>query len=191
MVWATLGRLMWSPVRQGENAAQTIVRVIGNLLRWVIGLPIVVGLIGWGVFSFHSWWSERPYRLTGLEGVEIGMTPTEVTLIKGAPRTSVPEQRDDGSWSQGMFFGEQLVIFSGESEDALRVYRICLTEPRYYDRVIGVAGSDTEAEVIRHLGQPDSVSINDDGLRKQSSFERYNLMIVFEKARADTICVGT
>lgn len=125
-----LGRLLWSPVRASENWAQTLVRVAGNFLRWVIGLPIVVGLLGWGVFSFNSWWKDRPYRLTGLEGVEIGMTPTEVTLIKGAPSSNDPAAIEDSSWSQLMFFNDLLVILRGESQDQLRVSRVCLTEPR-------------------------------------------------------------
>ena len=89
-----------------------------------------------------------------------------------------------------MFFGELLVILSGSSQDALRVSRVCQTNPRYYDKVIGVSGSDTEADVIRHLGQPHSVSIDDDGLSKRSFFERYNLMLQFEQARVVAICAG-
>ncbi|MBY9067624.1 hypothetical protein K1X12_11995 [Hyphomonas sp. WL0036] len=266
----SLGRFFWSPVRPSENWAQTLVRVAGNLLRWVIGLPIVAGLIGWGVFSFHSWWSDRPYRLTGLEGVEIGMTPTEVTLIKGAPQlnsftrkdplgpanyfdqfdeadperdplitktnedhytvnrnTGEVRKRDnlgtfrkirsainaDGdilinegagwvplpssavekhqeSSIEVMRFDDLAVFFDRDSEGSWHVFRICLTAPRYYDKVIGVSGSDTEAQVVRHLGQPDSVSVDDDGLGKRSSFERYNLLVRFEKARVAGICAG-
>ena len=250
------GRLLWSPVRPSENWAQTLVRVAGNLLRWVIGLPIVVGLLGWGVFSLHSWWSDRPYRLTGLEGVEIGMTPTEVTLIKGAPKYITPilaEVAFDeikpaleeewtppdppneeigavaGVWTppsiiegpdgqefwfpsgtpdevisatireyyQGvvaiemMSFDDIEVYFDRSSEGASLIARICLTQLAYSDGVIGIAGMNTEAEVIRHLGQPDSVSINDDGLSKWSSFERYNLTVRFKKARVYDICAGT
>lgn len=243
------GRLLWSPVRPSENWAQTLVRVAGNLLRWVIGLPIVVGLLGWGVFSLHSWWSDRPYRLTGLQGVEIGMTPTEVTLIKGAPKYIIPilaavafddikpPQEEDwrpplpegfmhireGSDGQEFLFPDGTpeevmdatirkhyqnaaaidemrfenpldaieVHFDRGSEGASQVSLICLTEPQRFHRVIGVSGSDTEEEVIRHLGQPDSVEIDDNGLSKWSSFERYNLFVRFEKARVVGICVGT
>lgn len=234
------GRLLWSPVRPSENWAQTLVRVAGNLLRWVIGLPILVGLLGWGVFSFHNWWKDRPYRLTGLEGVEIGMTPTEVTLIKGAPKYIIPilaevafaeikftpekrarlaemklelfelkRQRAAMSTAQEapapaalaappppgadelMSFDDVEVYFDRSSEGASQVARICLSQLAYSNGVIGIAGTNTEAEVIRHLGQPDSVSINDDGLSKWSSFERYNLTVWFKKARVYDICVGT
>jgi hypothetical protein len=110
------------------------------------------------------------------------MTPTEVTLIKGAP--------DDGSWSQGMFFGDLLVILSGRSQEQLRVSRICQTDPRPYHNVIGVSGSEAEADVIRHLGQPDTVRVDEDGLAKRSFFDRYNIVIGFERARVTVICVG-
>lgn len=250
-MWNAVEKLLWSPMRPAENWAQTLVRVAGNLLRWIIGLPIAVGLIGWGFFTFHSWWSDRPYRLNGLEGVEIGMTTTEVTLIKGAPelrrstgrdlfdpeageylvnwQTGEVRKRSDGdSWNpvasarnkttgeilidegagwvpvpasmatkeekstdELMRFDDLVVFLGGGSEESRRVYRVCLSAPRSYDRVIGVSGSDTEAEVTSHLGQPDSVKIDDDGLGKRSSFERYNLMIRFEKARVVGICVGT
>lgn len=247
-----LRTLFWTPLRPAENWAQTLVRVAGNLLRWIIGLPVVVGLIGWGVFSLYNWWADRPYHLTGLEGVEIGMTMTDVTLLKGAPTSSTnrfqqyvtprppadtqfvtQRERTSQALPQGMpeeereerrrqllarrtelladqtmtnwwenspivpqeramtFGGGLLVTFSGMSEDAWRVSRVCQTNPNYWEKLIGVSRGDAEADVTRHLGQPDSIRIDDDGLSKLSFFEDYNLTIRFERARVVGYCVGT
>lgn len=185
-----MGKLLWSPIRPGENWAQTLVRVAGNLLRWIIGLPIVVGLLIWGGVAGYGWWSDRPHRISELEGIAIGMTPTDVTLIKGAPRSSGPEERNDGSWVEGMFFDDLLVLLKGPSKDKITVFRVCDTKPKYYDKVLGISGSDSERSVIRHLGEPDEVVIDDDKLGKASHFDRYNLMIRFKKAQVEAICVG-
>ena len=187
----SLGRLLWSPVRASENWAQTLVRVVGNLLRWIIGLPLLIGLAAWGASSIDSWMSDRPRHISELEGIDIGMTPTEVTLVKGAPSTDGPMKADDNSWKQAMVFDDLLVLFKGSSEEALRVSRVCLTAPRAYQEVIGVGGADSEKDVVRHLGQPDSEKIDADGLGKQSYFDQYNLMLRFEKAQVSGICVGT
>lgn len=284
-MWATLGRLMWSPLRQNENAAQTLVRVTGNLLRWIVGLPFILGLIAFAGFSFNQWWQDRPYRLTGLEGIEIGMTPTEVTLIKGAPQlntligkdlpngaqsvqtpettprdsytnqssaaaqaepsasgsyaeyraerearrqqanaaetnrfaryrdpqgveaerarrrfattsTAEPQTDFDGQGFSGdyeievMRFDELTVFFIRRPGTSFRVLRVCAWAPRPWDSVIGVSGADTEEQVIRHLGQPDAVRVDDAGLSKWSSFDRYNLDVQFEKALVKSVCVG-
>jgi hypothetical protein len=90
-----------------------------------------------------------------------------------------------------MRFDDVQVYFDRSSEGASQVARICLSQLAYSDGVIGIAGMNTEAEVIRRLGQPDSVSVNDDGLFKWSYFGRYNLVVRFEKARVVGICVGT
>jgi hypothetical protein len=191
MAWNTVGRLLWSPIRPGENWAQTLVRVAGNLLRWIIGLPVIALLLLWSWFSYSNWSNNRPYWVDEFKGVKIGMTPTDVTLAKGAPdSTSEPKQREDGSWSKGMFFGHLYIFLDGPSEEKLTVYRVCESQPSYFDEVLGISGSDSEKSVIDRLGKPDQETIDDDELGKSAFFYRYNLMLRLSKAQVDGICVG-
>ena len=135
--------------------------------------------------------SIKPGEVHGLEGIEIGMSPTDVTLIMGSPKTNGPTLQDDGLWQQAMAFDDLFVLFRGSSDSSLTVYRVCLDHPRYYKGVIGVSGADAEDHVIRRLGKPDKVIVADDGLSKFSYYEKYNLMLRFVRARVAAICVGT
>jgi len=51
-----LGRWFWAPIKSGENAAQTIVRVLGNLFR--ISLTVLVLGVG-TVFAFALYSSQQ------------------------------------------------------------------------------------------------------------------------------------
>ena len=49
-----LGRWFWVPVRDGENSAQTLVRVLGNLFRIALSITLVGVVIVAGFAAYYS-----------------------------------------------------------------------------------------------------------------------------------------
>lgn len=191
----TFRRLIWSPPRPSENWAQTLVRVIGNLVRWAIAVPAVFGLGIWGAVSLLQWLEDRPVFVSEYDDIAIGMTPIEVTLLKGKPDSEQEATLIVDFWKQSFTYSgyrsKVWVFFEGQTQETLSVWRVCEAGPSPRNEVIGIAGGDREESVIRHLGAPDKESIDFRGLRKSSIFSKYNLVIGFEKAKVDSICVGT
>lgn len=189
-MWQRVRRFLWDPKPEAENSAQTLVRVLGNWVRSGFTASVVLVFGAWAAIAVEIWWEDRPRRLTSLGGVEIGMRPVDVTLVKGAPATGGPKEHAEGLWVQGMIYDRMVITLRGSSENSLSVERVCDYNHSPYTSFIGISGSDSESSVQKRLGKPSREVIHEDGLTKDLEFARYNVMIRFQQAKVQAFCVG-
>ena len=190
-----LSQLLWSPVRENETWALTFVRVTGNLLRWIIGIPVIVILAFLGYFQLQQIESNRPKPIEHLEKmarISIGMTPDEVTVSNGEPdRRTQPEILEgEERYSFLMRYFGYVAFFRGASPDEMTVKRICNTDMSYGVDYNGVRSFSSESDVIKLLGVPDRETIHDDKLGKALYFNDANMIIHFDASIVETVCIG-
>jgi hypothetical protein len=137
--------------------------------------------------SVYRWITESQLVIENPKGRTFLFPP--FTLEEVINATIKEHEQGAGAFEQ-MKFDHLEVNFDRGPEGTSLVSQVCLRELKHYNKVIGVSGSDTEADIIRHLGQPDTVKVDEDGLAKRSFFDRYNIVIGFERARVTVICVG-
>lgn len=76
MKW--LGRWFWSPIKPGENSAQTLVRVLGNLFRDALSLVILIVVVGGVLLGITSARSSADYAERETERAKLVVTVTRV-----------------------------------------------------------------------------------------------------------------
>ncbi len=81
MKW--LGRWFWSPIKTGENSAQTLVRVLGNLFRSVLTVVVVGVALIIVLSAYYSSKSSADYAATQADKEKIYV---KVTLMEDADR---------------------------------------------------------------------------------------------------------
>ncbi len=191
-----LWHLLWSPIGANENWAQTLVRVTGNLLRWVIGIPAlaVAAIAAW--FALQNWADSRPVKPKSIQvmnGLSVGMTKDEVTVAKGKPDLERPPEEDEnGEVLHALLgYGSIWVLLAGPSEEELVVFRVCDRSSSYATEYNGVRNNMSEAAVIELLGRPDNEVIHEDKFGKNLRWNEWNMFIGFNGGRVDAICIGT
>lgn len=191
------GEIVSNPEQQGLKRRKwgRLIVTLGGTAALLVGLAAIANFL-------YLEYQNRPQVATGIDGIELGMTKTEVTLLKGAPDShdAEPEWRDDWSgyltWIRyrGEYDFQWVdVILVGETADELRVKRICTNDSdhrfsgRGYSSSIGVYSS--EQEVIEKFGRPVTEEVAEDGLSKKIYFWRWNLYFVISEGEVDVICV--
>ena len=183
--------LLWSPVKERETWALTLVRVTGNLLRWIVGLPAIIAILIAIGLAINSWYSGRPVELDTIKGVSIGMSPDQVTVAKGNPSNRTgPSIRTDGTYKSSMEYGGLLVLFEGPVETDLSVWRVCETDPSPYASYNGISKFDSEADVLKQLGKSDQEQVREDKLGKALVFYRWNMVVHLKADSTTGICIG-
>jgi hypothetical protein len=179
------------------------------LKRTALTFLVLAAIIG-GVY----FWNQLPVTVTPqteYAGIRIGMTPDEVMYIKGFPPTVFGEPRDDGDWK-----GFQPAIETKDLEKGKRVQdyrdwsygppnsRIDIKFNEAKDAVIavqcysgdrlgscpsiaGVTDGDSEKEVIRRLGNPDTSRI--EGVTKTMAYRNLGITLKLEKERVYLLAV--
>lgn len=78
-----IGRWFWAPIKAGENWAQTLVRVLGNLFRSALTLAVVGIAIILGLSAYYSGQSSANYAAAQADKEKIYI---KVTLMEEADR---------------------------------------------------------------------------------------------------------
>ncbi len=121
-----LGRWFWTPVRENENSAQTIVRVLGNLFRTSITLLFIggAGLVGAAFISnaaSQDHYEEEQKRIEGLNVIVRPLKNTELrkdAVIKLAQFRRAEESGDERT---ALELGRELAkLYSSEAGFELR-----------------------------------------------------------------------
>lgn len=157
--------------------------------RWktfakVLGIALVLGvLIGAGTW-FYFKYQNRPQVVSSLNGINLGMSEVDVTLVKGAAdRVLNPDQTPDGSRKTLVYEGSldsyTYAILRG-SKEGMVVTDIC--DMGGYGRVLGFGTYSSEEDVVEKLGEPSNVSINEKGTRKLLSYPHWNAAFEIEKS---------
>lgn len=162
-------------------------KTFGKVVGIALGLGAVVSAVTWLYYEYQS----RPQVVSSLNGITLGMSELDVTLTKGVPdETSKPDLASDGFRKvllyKGSYDSYTYVILRGP-EEKIVVTEIC--DKGGYGRVLGFGEYSSESDVIRKLGTPSNVSVNEQGTAKLMSFSQWNAAFEVEKGSVVKICV--
>jgi hypothetical protein len=154
-----------------------------------IGLVVLLA-IGAGIYSVWNTYNNRPMVVEELSGVRLGMSPVDVKLAKGAPRTE-EQVPTEGRYPLRWVFGTHdlnplIVYFTGIDEDTLRVAVVC---DGRNGRLLGLGSFSSEEAVVARLGAATNTSIAEDALSKIVTFEPYKVAFKIAKGMVTEVCV--
>lgn len=164
----------------------------------LILMGVVIGGGYWGWMTYQAW----PFAAEELAGIRLGMTPVEITLLRGEPSTEGRAQKrssENGErWHQDwQYTGDYRPIVRigyrspvGGAVSDLSVLGVCESGTYSNSKLFGIGTGTPEEEVIEHLGQPDSESIDKKGLFKIMNFKEWNANFKFERGRVIELCVS-
>jgi hypothetical protein len=191
ILWSTILLLLAAGVYQISIRKKW--KLVGKVFGVLVLLGAVIGGGGWGVY----WYMNRPAMATELNGIRLGMSLVDVSILKGEPMNSEtePELREsDGDYGMGWGFRDDgdkdtflMVFFRGDSPQTVSVIRVC--QQGGYHKVLDISQFSTEKGVIQRLGEPSKVSIDKDGLSKYISYEQWNVAYEIEKGKVRTLCI--
>lgn len=196
----TLGEgIFWSTVLILLAAAiyQISIRKKWKLVGKVFGILIVIGAVIGGGFWGWLTYQTRPVVVTELAGLRLGMSPVEVTLLKGEPNFKGDNTKDESATeyeSHYFYFGEGhgkgmlFIEFTGENQAAVKVSEIC--HSYRFSKLLGISMNRSETEVIRKLGKPTHESIAADGLSKYISYEQWKVAYQISEGKVNMLCVS-
>lgn len=200
----TLGDgILWSTVLilLAAGMYQISIRKKWKLVGKVFGVVILIGaVIGGGVWGWFKY-QGRPYIAEELAGIRFGMTQLEVQLAMGEPEISLPVRGSEDSdpelgrryghfWVYGGTDGVERVLtirFYGDAPEELGAAIVC--ERDGFNKVLGIGRFNSEKTVIDKLGEPTSVSIDSEGLKKYISYEQWGVAYEIEQRKVRRYCI--
>jgi len=159
-----------------------------KVLAIVVALGLVVGAGVW----VYSKYENRPLVMSSLEGISLGMSEVDVTLIKGEPRKISKLDPAPEGFRKFMLFDHgsdsyTYAILRGP-EGSMVVTDIC--DKGGYGRVLGFSQYSSEKDILEKLGQPSNVSINEKGTEKILSYPKWNAAFELSKGSVIKVCVS-
>ncbi len=154
----------------------------------------VVAVLG-GVLAFGIWlylaYDGRPQVMTSLNGINLEMSEVDVTLAKGEPdQVSELDKTPDGYRKfllyKGSYDSYTYAILRGPL-DSMRVSDIC--DKGGYGKVLGFGDYTSERDLVEKLGEPSTVSINQDGTEKLVTYPQWNAAFGIAKGSVTKVCV--
>ncbi len=168
-------------------------KAVRTVLLATIGALILIAAVMW------SWsrYNERPIVADELSGIQLGMKPVDVKLLKGTPfndGTATPTVKDGEAsmvWGFRDKYSDRIlaVHFAGPTVDSVGVVIVC--ERNGYSKLFGLGTSSSEADVIKKLGQPTNTSIDSAGLAKLISYRPWNAAFGVSKGLVNELCVAS
>ena len=126
----------------------------------------------------------------------LSLSPAQETLLRaiyGLPLT-LPQRElwqlwhyiDGNNRIMQLSFGSPV----GGAVSDLSVAAVCAYGQYNRSKLFGIGLNTPEEAVIEHLGQPDSESIDKDGLEKLVFFKKWNAVFGFSEGRVTDVCVS-
>ena len=112
------------------------------------------------------------------------MSTVEVTLELGKPTEELVDEEGQNRYIYNRFGDMQYIIIFDQNDQAAL---ICTEE--YYHEVFGLGVYDDEEKIVKKLGQPTNVSINEAGTSKFISYSQYKVAFDITKGDVKTTCV--
>lgn len=157
---------------------------LGLVSRSIIGFLLLCVSLGALFFGYQKH-TDRPQVVYELGGINLGMSPLDVTLKLGKPNK---EKEENGKlrYTYSEASTNYSIIF--EKQQAKYVVKmICSSD--LDNELFGLSINDQEEKVINKLGEPDNISINDSGLEKFISYDEWRVSFGFEKELVNRICI--
>ena len=163
--------------------------------KWKSFSKILLSFVGvGGIIAISMWqfsiYENRPKLMTSLNKVNLGMREVDVTLAKGEP-DKVFNHDDSEIAYKTLVYGDLLESFTFVSlrkvSDLIVVTDICSNDK--YSNVLGFSGYSSETGIIKKLGRPENVSINEKGTSKIISYPKWNASFNIKKNNVTLVCV--
>ncbi len=155
-----------------------------KLVLKILGVIILISLlVSAGIYGYW-WYKNLPHEASTLGKVSLGMSPVEITLELGKPTN---EFTDDEEQKRYVYKSYDDILYHIIFDENEKVSVVCTDE--YYNQIFGLGVYNDEKKVIKKLGEPTNVSINEDGTQKFISYEQYKVSFGIEKGSVNTTCV--
>jgi hypothetical protein len=164
----------------------------------VIAAVVFCTIIGGATYYVgHADSDHRPGSITigELDGVRLGMSPTDVTVSLGKPFAS-SKLESDGSGRAHLTYvytkprNEEYALnitFFGRGGSSPRAVVIC--EQGGFVNLLGFDKFSREQDVLRLLGQPSYSSVRADGLEKAISYSAWNASFKIARGNIVALCI--
>jgi hypothetical protein len=170
---------------------------LGTLGKIAIAAGLLCGGAAIGFFVVTADRDSRPspQTITEFAGVQLGMSPTDVTLALGKPFASSKVESDgDGQahliyvYSKGKNDDRTLdVTFHGNGASRMRAAVVC--EQGGFSSLLGFDKFSREQDIVRVLGNPTFTSIRGDGLEKTISYSQWNASFKIALGKVMGLCI--
>jgi hypothetical protein len=170
---------------------------LGTLAKIAIAAGLLCGVAAIGFFVVTADRDSRPspQTITEFAGVQLGMSPTDVTLALGKPFASSKVENDgDGQahliyvYSKGKHDDRTLdVTFHGNGASSMRAAVVC--EQGGFSSLLGFDKFSREQDIVRVLGNPTFTSIRRDGLEKTISYSQWNASFKIALGKVMGLCI--
>lgn len=153
--------------------------------RKIFGYPLLalalIGLIGGAYYYFEEM---VPKPVTGVRGVELGMTYNDVVFNKGKPNE---ETKDDDDGDIILRFEGMQVTIDGVADKVSNIW--VFGEDCWQVAVANVSACDDAQDLVAEFGQPSYMASSDDGIRRVYAFAKYNLSFALRSNKVEIISV--
>lgn len=136
---------------------------------------------------------DSPEVVNLLDGISLGMTMLQVTLLKGAPDELSEPKPDPKGLKQVAYFKNEsfgniftYAILRGP-RNSMVVFDVCTNSPT--TDLFGIKMLKDESKVYEILGKPPVVSINRQGTGKLLTYPKYNLAFELIKGKVSELCI--
>lgn len=159
---------------------------IGKLFGVAALFFATISVCFWVYEKFES----RPKVMTEFSGVFLGMTPEDVTVVRGEPIF-----RGDGL-EHGFFmfayrinserYFDDTLFFEPNDLGDLHLTMIC---DKRFPRIFGIDGDSTQKDLVRRLGTPSNEKIDNDGLEKRVAYDSWNVEFTIRRNYIAEVCI--
>jgi hypothetical protein len=156
-----------------------------EIAKWLVGLPVTLGIVGSLLFWAHSVYEKRPVKQVEFEKINLDATPSDIKFIKGEP---IAKHSSNTRWifdahSGAAEPGDAVVIVQFK-DGKVRHVTFWSNERQIVTPVLlGISKGSSYEAVIDALGQPNFTSASKDGLRRLLSFEKYRVFFELERGQ--------
>lgn len=162
----------------------------GTFITFLTVLVVLSTVLGMGAWLYNK--NEiRPQVMSSLNGINLGMSEVDVILKKGEPddtSDSVPGENEYSRWLLYLGYGTSYTYaYLRGPKDSMVVVDVC--DVGGYGSALGLSSSSSEEDVIEKLGQPSSISLNEDGTAKLISYPQWNAAFEIDRGRVNKVCV--
>lgn len=148
-----------------------------KIFLWPVAAVLGLSVIGGTGVYFYDQYQSKPVPQTSLWGIALGASPAEIKFAKGEPSKRLSEDTwryllgsDDSNGSYVVRFKDEKVRF------------IVYDGPKLYAPTIaGISPYSSLNDMESKLGAPSFVSRSKEELQRWYSFDKFNVIALFEK----------
>ena len=162
----------------------------GTFITFLTVLVVLSTVVGMGAWLYNKY-ETRPQVMSSLNGINLGMSEVDVTLKKGDPDDTSDRELSENEHSRWLLYLGYGVAYTYAylrgPKDSMVVVDVC--DVGGYGSALGLSSSSSEEEIIEKLGQPSSISLNEDGTAKLISYPQWNAAFEIERGGVNKVCV--